>query len=216
MPGRTYLHKARGTSRWGGAFSLVELLVVLAVIATIMGITFPMLASARRAARATTCLANMRSLAQLTIVYIEAHRRFPLSEQLTWLERGTSTMPTLLDAWTPGQALPGHHICPADRAVRAPGQASYRYAPASYLTPLWQDWLYTPTRDDEGVYSPTALVQIYTNDPDQYLWIERRAFHRPGAIDGWADEATIAGKINQTHVSKIDGSAFVYLKRAPG
>lgn len=45
------------------AFSLIELLVVVAVVALLAGLLLPALASARRAARASACLMNVRNLA---------------------------------------------------------------------------------------------------------------------------------------------------------
>jgi prepilin-type N-terminal cleavage/methylation domain-containing protein/prepilin-type processing-associated H-X9-DG protein len=56
------------------AFTLVELLIVIGIIAVVIAILLPALAAARRAARATVCASNMRQLAASLLMYIEANK----------------------------------------------------------------------------------------------------------------------------------------------
>jgi prepilin-type N-terminal cleavage/methylation domain-containing protein len=56
------------------AFTLIELLVVIAIISVLMTILLPGLASARRQARATVGMANLRSLSQMMFVYTNDHK----------------------------------------------------------------------------------------------------------------------------------------------
>ena len=59
-------------------FTLVELLVVVAILATLMGLILPAVQSARESARRSSCLNNVRQLGLAAANHESARGRFPL------------------------------------------------------------------------------------------------------------------------------------------
>jgi prepilin-type N-terminal cleavage/methylation domain-containing protein len=60
-------------------FSLIEVLIVIAIIAIVAGVLLPALTSSRKKALAVDDISNLRQLAQAGILYRDQNERFPLS-----------------------------------------------------------------------------------------------------------------------------------------
>lgn len=56
------------------AFTLIEVLVVVSIIALLVAILLPSLAGARKQANTTVCGANLRSIGQGILIYIDDHK----------------------------------------------------------------------------------------------------------------------------------------------
>lgn len=72
------------------AFTLLELLVVIALLALLISILLPSLSAARRSAKANACLAHLKGIGHGFEIYLnENEDRFPPA-QLLWASPGTS------------------------------------------------------------------------------------------------------------------------------
>lgn len=125
-------------------FTLVELLVVLGIVALLIAISLPALASARATAARTTCLSNLRSLGQALALYRNAHQGlFPDSAILPDLPAGKPGLIEPLSAHMDGarpQLGPTGEVdaaspwrCPPDRVVANRFGMSYEYELAALV-----------------------------------------------------------------------------------
>ena len=111
------------------AFTLIELLVVIGIIAVLMSIMLPTLAGARRTARATIGVANLRSLSQVQFIYSnDFDGLFVYPFRSDW---ASSTGRVFTDVVDPAESqLVWSFYVPTDPTLNTEGFAFYWY---SYL-----------------------------------------------------------------------------------
>jgi len=80
----------RPTRRAGAAFTLVELLVVIGIIAILIGILLPSLARARESAKSVQCASNLKQLYTAVHLYATNYRTYVLPARV-WSGTGSTT-----------------------------------------------------------------------------------------------------------------------------
>ena len=102
------------------AFTLVELLVVMAVVGVLAGIVVPVYGRVAESGRAAKCVSNLRQLGAALGLYLGEHNlTMPtLVSGRTSVNEGGAAIDNTLDAYTQGKAI---FACPSDggEAVRS-------------------------------------------------------------------------------------------------
>lgn len=131
---------ARPSSSRQTAFTLVELLTVIGILAVLASLLFPTFARAREAANRTVCISNLRQLALAFTTYVNEHNgRFPRPAQ--------NNVPT-----------------PEDWIHFQPGRDLENGGVASYLSRPFNSALLRCPTDDVN----THKVAIFNHVPVQY------------------------------------------------
>ena len=142
------------------AFTLIELLAVIAIIAVLISIIIPSLSGARESARRTQCLANLSQIGIGTQLYLDTESKgvLPVVRPFHQGEPGGGSDPSLLDVLSvyldtpvPQRPTPEDdfvlgknscYLCPSDtgddddtsRPLWASAGTSYEYFPGLVMT----------------------------------------------------------------------------------
>ncbi len=159
-------------------FTLIELLVVIGIIALLIAIVLPVIASAMGAARSVRCQANLRTQITAMQMYREDHRG-----DLPWV----TTIPSTVEQPEPYRALlpymdatlPQRHssgviervepfVCPADTEIAQVRGFSYSYPPSSFMQVLGDNHMHANTR---------TILDIFEGDDPGVVFLDSGRFH---------------------------------------
>jgi len=179
------------------AFSLIELLVVVSVIALLVGLALPTLSAARSTATDAACRANLRTVGQLVTMYADAHAgQLPIGYRggrkqwntmvySRWSQRYSLFGLVYEDGLMPPGPAAEAFYCPAETA---PGQS---YDTADNPWPPGPDG--DPNQDTQGGYSLRPIVNFDGDSPDGRTEYPTAGFAR---VDQTFDQALIADTVN--------------------
>jgi prepilin-type N-terminal cleavage/methylation domain-containing protein len=109
------LCSSRTSRRASRAFTLVELLVVIGIIAVLIGLLLPSVTRAREAAKRTKCLSNLHTLAQSLVMYAnESKGWLPNMNPANTVNDYASTSEVLVALNREYIRAPGVFHCPSD------------------------------------------------------------------------------------------------------
>jgi prepilin-type N-terminal cleavage/methylation domain-containing protein/prepilin-type processing-associated H-X9-DG protein len=147
-----------------GAFTLVELLVVLVIIALLVSILLPVISGARARANALACKSQLREIGQALRMYLTENKdRYPLAPALPSVNpNGYPTLVTCLRKYLGNN--PAVFRCPCDEQLYVTEQTSYLYNAQLGTDPIEQNIFfqvfksrqYVPAALDAGSFHGTA------------------------------------------------------------
>jgi len=183
------------------AFTLPELLVVIAVIAIIAAVLFPVMRSAKEMARRTSCLSQFRQAQFATQMYLSDYDdRFMLVNYQVGPNKSGSHDRTWVQLLLPYLSTLDIFQCPADFRHQArkdaiidpdvvPGDASSRYYEVSMLSNIGYNYLYlSPISRQRGGWVVDSRSSSQVVDASSMLLfvdtIAARGRNREAAIGG--------------------------------
>lgn len=165
----------RPTRRDASAFTLVELLVVVAILGALVGIALPAMRGVRQSAQKAECMSNLRSIGLATQTYMNTHDgllpyALPLDDSGLPGGDGEPSPDSIMAAYSPLIESLEVFICPSDQEIpdsllTSPTGPAGRYSSYEY----WAGWLMLMReiqhQDDRPAFTVTRFYEEHSDFP---------------------------------------------------
>jgi prepilin-type N-terminal cleavage/methylation domain-containing protein len=165
------------------AFTLLELMVVMTIIAILTGILFPVFRSAKAKSQQTACLSNFRNVLQASMIYQNDYEDFFMPAGYTGSEdRNSSNDRTWIQVVLPYTRDFSVYFCPSDYTAEPNRDATFdedlvvgdtvsKYYQASQRSNLGYNYLYlAPLLSlDNGQWITLSMSSFSINNPSKTM-----------------------------------------------
>ena len=154
-----------GPMRVKRAFTLIELLVVIAIIAILAAILFPVFAQAKRAAKQTVCLSNVKQMGTAAALYLgDSDDTYPITFYMGFESTYQPCILSSFQSIQPYQKSAQMVICPEDGTPLdyKAGSMNLGYPAPCHSSPDVTSMSYQPNFKLIDVGDPNFLVNPWT------------------------------------------------------
>lgn len=178
-------------------FTLIELLIVVAIIAVLAGMLLPALNTAKKKAQAIECLGRLKTLGTAAIMYVDSYKgylypawSYESGTQRLWLQIMHSTgILRFKEGNAHMNAESKHYYCPTGKPS---GRVNQSYGQASVKS---GGYTYETQETEPGAYMTIVTVGGSKNDPffGYFLYFYSGQNSNPGGFPIYADTVTTGG-----------------------
>jgi prepilin-type processing-associated H-X9-DG protein len=165
----TRVSKSSAAPRGSSAFTLVELLVVIGIIATLIALLLPALSKAREASRKVVCMSNLRQCALAFRFYADDNRQMIVLMTDYGATGAITLWPKMMYGWDAWGNLTGKAYLQTTAVRFCPSNLFYPDDSAMPVKDQWGNFYGNETGYGIDTGSPITKAPYYWSNPPQNL-----------------------------------------------